>query len=58
MSGGKEDGKPRMTIQLFLKLCLMYGVLTQEECMTALTTGLLPDDIMDRIKCMGKKISN
>lgn len=52
------DGQPRMTVQLFLKLCLMYGILTQEECVTALTTGLLPDDIMKRLKLVDKRISN
>lgn len=52
------DGKPRMTVQLFLKLCLMNGILTQEECVTALTTGLLPDDILKRLKLADKRISN
>lgn len=52
------DGQPRMTIQLFLKLCLMYGVLSQEECYTALTTGLLPDNIWDRLGLADKKILN
>lgn len=50
--------RPLMTVQRFLKMCIVYGILSSTEAVTALTTGLLPDDIMDRIKCMGKKISN
>jgi hypothetical protein len=50
--------RSRITIQLFLKLMLMYGILTQQECLHAITTGFLPDDVLIRLGVLDKKMSN
>lgn len=45
----KVTGRPLMTVELFLKLMLKYKILNESEAITVFRTGLLPDDIMDRI---------
>lgn len=39
----------RMTLEKFIKLMLVYKILTPAEAMTAIETNLLPDDIIDRL---------
>ena len=48
----------RMTINLLLKFLVSNGILTQAEGYTAITTGLLPDDILIRLKIADNAYKN
>jgi hypothetical protein len=54
MDNGKyltdKKGRPLMRIEMFIKLCMKYGFLNNDEALTALLSGLLPDDFPKRLK--------
>ena len=54
----KVTGRPLMTIELFLKMMLRYGILTGPEAMTAYNTGILPDDVLQRLKLVDNANKN
>lgn len=47
-----------MTIQLLIRFMVSSGVLTEEEANTALKTGRLPDDIIERLTMADKVQQN
>jgi len=45
-----------MTVAVLLNLMVYYGILTHPEAHECLMTGKLPDDIMERIEKLKKKV--
>ena len=48
--GDRDTGKPLMTVELFIKICLKYNFLTRDEALTAITSGCLPRDFPKRLR--------
>lgn len=50
--------KKKITVQKFLYLMMFYGILSPAECVEVLSSGMLPDDVLERLMALGKKMSN
>jgi hypothetical protein len=40
----------KLTVESLLTILVVYKIITKEEAQTALMTGYLPDDILNRLK--------
>lgn len=52
----KKDEK--ITVETLLFFCVWYRILTPQEAETALKSGLLPDNILQRLKIAEMKGKN
>lgn len=48
----------KLSISILLFHCVKYRILSPEEAETALKSGLLPDNIMERLKIIDLKNKN